>query len=147
MNSTLIDLTGRFPKGMVKIYQAVLSIADSLQLDILVIGAMARDLVLVHGFNARLERGTRDVDFAVRVKDWQSFQVLTDGLIEKGFTKSNRLAHRFYLNDDDGMRWEIDILPFGELANEDYCIQWPPDDSIEMSVLGFEEAFEHSLSM
>ncbi|CAN8138921.1 hypothetical protein THIOSC15_1240008 [uncultured Thiomicrorhabdus sp.] len=108
---------------------------------------MARDLVLVHGFGAKLERGTRDIDFAVQVKDWEAFQELAVGLIEKGFTKADKLAHRFYLNDDDGLRWEVDILPFGELADENGCIKWPPDESIEMSVLGFDEAFEHSLTV
>ena len=130
---------------MVNIYREVLGVAGQLQLEVLVVGAMARDLVLVHGFGARLERGTRDVDFAVQIKDWQSFQELTEGLIEKGFTKADKLAHRFYLKDDDGIRWEIDIVPFGDLADENGCIKWPPDESIELSVLGFDEAFENSL--
>ncbi|MEA1989427.1 MAG: nucleotidyl transferase AbiEii/AbiGii toxin family protein [Pseudomonadota bacterium] len=147
MNSTLIDLTGKLPTGMVNIYREVLGVAGQLQLEVLVVGAMARDLVLVHGFGARLERGTRDVDFAVQIKDWQSFKELTEGLIEKGFTKADKLAHRFYLKDDGGIRWEIDIVPFGDLADENGCIKWPPDESIEMSVLGFDEAFENSLTV
>jgi len=147
MNSTLIDVTGKLPTGMVNIYREVFSVASQLQLEVLVVGAMARDLVLVHGFGARIERGTRDVDFAVQVKDWEAFQELAAGLIEKSFAKASKLTHRFYLNDDDGLRWEVDILPFGELADENGCIKWPPDESIEMSVLGFDEAFEHSLTV
>jgi predicted nucleotidyltransferase len=147
MNSTLIDLTGKLPIGMVSIYREVFDVASLLQLEVLVVGAMARDLVLVHGFDARLERGTRDIDFAVQVKDWAAFQKLAAGLIGKGFTKADKLAHRFYLNDDDGLRWEVDILPFGELADENGCIKWPPDESIEMSVLGFDQAFKHSLTV
>ena len=147
MNSTLIDVTGKLPSGIVKIYREVFDAAVELQLEALVVGAMARDLVLVHGFGARLERGTRDVDFAVQVKDWQAFHELTLGLDERGFTKADKLAHRFYMNDDDGLRWEVDIVPFGELADENGCIKWPPDESIEMSVLGFNEAFEHSLTV
>ncbi|MEA1988986.1 MAG: nucleotidyl transferase AbiEii/AbiGii toxin family protein [Pseudomonadota bacterium] len=147
MNSTLIDVTGKLPSGIVKIYREVFDAAGELQLEALVVGAMARDLVLVHGFDARLERGTRDVDFAVQVKDWKAFQDLSAGLIEKGFTKADKLAHRFFLNDEDGIRWEVDIVPFGELADENGCIKWPPDESIEMSVLGFDEAFEHSLAV
>lgn len=147
MNSTLIDVTGKLPTGMVSIYREVFDVANQLQLEVLVVGAMARDLVLVHGFGAKLERGTRDVDFAVQVKDWKAFQELSAGLLERGFTKADKLAHRFYLNDDDGLRWEVDILPFGDLADENGCIKWPPDESIEMSVLGFNEAFEHSLTV
>jgi len=147
MNSTLIDLTDKLPNGMANIYQEVYEVASQFQLDVIVVGAMARDLVLVHGFDARLERGTRDVDFAVKVKDWKAFQKLSAGLIERGFTKADKLAHRFYLNDEEGLRWEVDILPFGELADENGCIKWPPDESIEMSVLGFDEAFDHSLTV
>ena len=147
MNSTLIDLTGKLPTGMVSIYREVFDVASQLQLEELVVGAMARDLVLVHGFDARLERGTRDIDFAVQVKDWAAFQQLAAGLIGKGFTKADKLAHRFYLKDEEEVPWEVDILPFGELADENGCIKWPPDESIEMSVLGFDEAFEHSLTV
>ena len=146
MNSTLIDVTGKLPSGIVKIYREVFDAAGELQLEALVVGAMARDLVLVHGFGAKLERGTRDVDFAVQVKDWQAFHELASALGERGFTKADKLAHRFYMNDDE-LRWEVDIVPFGELADENGCIKWPPDESIEMSVLGFDEAFEHSLTV
>lgn len=148
MNNTLIDLKGKLPSGMVQVYREVYGVArGGLELEVLVVGAMARDLVLVHGYGAKLERGTRDVDFAVQVKDWQAFQSLTEALVMSGFTKADKFAHRFYLTDSDELTWEVDILPFGELADANGCIKWPPDEAIEMSVLGFDEAFEHALTV
>jgi len=147
MNSTLIDVRGKLPQGLIAVYRQVQTIADQLQLDVVVVGAMARDLVLVHGFNARLERGTRDIDFAVQVADWSSFHKLTEKLMVSGFKKADKLAHRFYLTSQDGMLWEIDIIPFGDLADTEKKIKWPPDESIMMSVLGFDEAFDSALTV
>lgn len=144
MTSTLIDLRGKLPDGMDDVYRVVQAVATELELEILVVGAMARDLVLVHGFNARLERGTRDIDFAVQVRDWASFAKLAEGLISKGFVRAENIAHRFYLKRENELTWEIDLVPFGELADSSGNIKWPPDESIEMSVLGFDEAFEHA---
>ena len=63
--SILLDVTGKLPSGLVEMYRAVSDSSDGLPF--LIVGAMARDLVLHHGFGAPIERGTRDVDFAIRV--------------------------------------------------------------------------------
>ncbi|MDY0137105.1 MAG: nucleotidyl transferase AbiEii/AbiGii toxin family protein [Thiomicrospira sp.] len=147
MNSGLIDIRGKLPQGLVTVYRQVQNIADQLQLDVVVVGAMARDLVLVHGFNARLERGTRDIDFAVHVADWSSFHKLSEKLMVSGFKRADKLAHRFYVTLQDGMDWEVDIIPFGDLADAEKKIKWPPDESIMMSVLGFDEAFDNALTV
>ena len=147
MNSGLIDIRGKLPQGLVTVYRQVQNIADQLQLDVVVVGAMARDLVLVHGFNARLERGTRDIDFAVHVADWSSFHKLSEKLMVSGFKRADKLAHRFYVTLQDGMDWEVDIIPFGDLADAEKMIKWPPDESIMMSVLGFDEAFDSALTV
>lgn len=145
MKNGLIDLRGKLPLGLVEVYQRVQTLADQLQLDVLVVGAMARDLVLVHGFNARLERGTRDIDFAVQLADWSSFHTLTEALINDNFRKSEKWSHRFNFNAKDDMTWEIDIIPFGGVTDPEQNIKWPPDESIMMSVLGFDEAHENAL--
>ncbi|MBE0494115.1 MAG: nucleotidyl transferase AbiEii/AbiGii toxin family protein [Thiomicrospira sp.] len=145
MKNGLIDLRGKLPQGLVDVYQRVQTLADQLQLDVLVVGAMARDLVLVHGFNARLERGTRDIDFAVQLADWSSFHTLTEALINDNFRKSEKWSHRFNFNAKDDMTWEIGIIPFGGVTDPEQNIKWPPDQSIMMSVLGFDEAHENAL--
>jgi len=65
MKSTLIDFSGKLPHGLVELYACVDGAAKRVDVPFLIVGAMARDLIMVHGFGAQLERGTRDVDFAV----------------------------------------------------------------------------------
>ena len=87
MHNILLDLRDTLPQGLVEIYRQVQDASTELQLEVLVVGAMARDLVLVHGFGAQLERGTRDIDFAVQVRDWAAFEDLSGALSARGFTR------------------------------------------------------------
>ena len=74
--NTLIDVTGKLPRGLVEMYRKVDVCAKGLGIDYLIVGAMARDLVMHHGFGAHIERGTRNVDFAIQVASWQEFNTL-----------------------------------------------------------------------
>lgn len=145
MNNTSINISGKLHKGLVELYQDVITIADRLGIKVLVVGAMARDLVLVHGFGATIERGTRDVDFGVNVATWEDFQTLKQELLQIGFKESPGIQHRLQRNDSDGSPWEIDIIPFGEIASAKKEISWPPNADFVMSVVGFEEAHLHAI--
>jgi predicted nucleotidyltransferase len=39
----------------------------------------------------------------------------------------------------------LDIIPFGDIADNDGAIQWPPDYAVTMSVIGFDEAYNAAL--
>ena len=145
MNSTSINLSGKLPKGLVELYRDVKSVSDGLKIKVLIVGAMARDLVLVHGYGARLERGTRDVDFGISVATWEEFEALKAELIMIGFSESPHLQHRLARNDSEGLPWDIDIIPFGDIANEKNEISWPPNADVVMSVAGFDEALLHAM--
>ena len=41
----------------------------------------------------------------------------------------------------------IDILPFGPITDEDKKISWAPEHEIIMSMVGFEEAYECSITV
>lgn len=41
----------------------------------------------------------------------------------------------------------IDIIPFGNLADKNGQIQWPPSHDITMSVVGFQEAYDSALTV
>ncbi|MBM7070697.1 nucleotidyl transferase AbiEii/AbiGii toxin family protein [Shewanella sp. 202IG2-18] len=118
-----------------------------MSLPFLVVGATARDIVLVHGFDASIERGTRDIDFGIQVKDWSQFEQLKSSLIENGFTSAKKQVHQLNIIDSDGLPWEIDIIPFGAVSDERQSIAWPPENVIEMSVVGFEEAMTNALQV
>lgn len=144
VNAISIDLVGKLPHGLTELYCCIQSSARALDIQTLIVGAMARDLVLVHGFDAQIERGTRDVDFGINVGTWREFEILKTRLVGEGFQADRNQAHKLVRNDSDGTPWEIDIIPFGPVADDSLTILWPPDHSIAMSVMGFQEAFEHA---
>ncbi len=107
---------------------------------------MARDLVLVHGYGSEIERGTRDVDFAISVHNWDDFNTLRNAMLASGYSAHKKLHHSFEFCDSKGLPWEVDIVPFGDIA-EDHIITWPPEHDFQMSVLGFPEALESALQV
>lgn len=111
------------------------------------VGATARDIVLVHGYNATIERGTRDIDFGIQVQTWEEFNQLKTRLLEAGFDQDSDRIHQLNIVDSAGMPWEIDIVPFGEITQNTNEIAWPPEQDIVMNVMGFTEAFENALTV
>lgn len=144
VKNTFVNIAGKLPQGLVELYGDISGVAKSLDIDYLVVGAMARDLVLVHGFGSRIERGTRDVDFGINVASWEDFEALKAQLIVEGFEQDKQKAHRLLRSDSGNLPWEVDIVPFGSIAAHDSTISWPPDQAVVMSVLGFSEAMENT---
>lgn len=147
MKNSYVDVTGKLPRGLVELYERIEIQAAMLELRCLIVGAMARDLVMVHGFGAEIERGTRDVDFAVNVSDWDCFARLKARLLGTGFQEDERMPHRLHTTDSGGLPWEIDIVPFGGIQEEGARIFWPPGRDRVMNVLGFGEACAHALKV
>ncbi|WP_417445458.1 nucleotidyl transferase AbiEii/AbiGii toxin family protein [Kangiella sp.] len=147
MNSTLIDISDKFPEGLTQLYKQINEVSQSLEISYLVIGAMARDLVMVHGFDCKIERGTRDVDFGIQVQSWAQFQHLKEELIKANFEPNKDKPHQLTMLDNKGLEWEVDIIPFGEIANAQDEIAWPPKEDIVMSVKGFREALNNALDV
>ena len=87
----------------------------------------------------RSARHTQDLDIAIAIADWQKFEEISNGIAQMdGFEKSLSQKQRFYYKKV----YEIDIIPFGEVAKEDKCIYWPPEEEFKMSVQGFDEALK-----
>ena len=145
MKNTCVNIAGKLPAESVELYADIDKHAKTLAIDFLVVGAMARDLVLVHGFGSHIERGTRDVDFGVNVANWDEFNALKDSLLQAGYQQDKDKVHRLTRKGKDGLPWEIDIVPFGKIADENNRIHWPPEQDLEMKVHGFSEAYEHAL--
>lgn len=137
-----LDLTGKLPFGAAEMYGIVEHEAQQLNISYFIIGATARDIILYHGFNAQLERGTRDIDFAIQLESWDNFHALKECLQDRGFYPHNQHPYKLNYTSSKNEPWEIDILPFGQIADTDNDIAWPPEGEIKMSVLGFQEALE-----
>ena len=142
MKHTSINISGKVDSISLEIYRAIAETTAELGIGFLVVGAVARDLVLHHGYGLAIQRGTTDLDFAIEVRDWAAYQNLRSHLMQKGFSNDPE-AQR--LRAPSGL--PVDLVPFGELADAQANIAWPPDHAIEMSVLGFQEARQDATSV
>lgn len=139
-----LDVSEKLPKGLVEVYSQIHGMAAELSVPLLIVGATARDIILVHGYNAAIERGTKDVDFGIEVQDWEHYEMLRTALIEAGFTPHSKKAHQLDTTDSDGLPWEIDLIPFGGVSDDNGQIAWPPTQDFVMSVLGFYEVYQNA---
>ena len=147
MKNTSINIAGKLLQGLVDLYADISGHTKALGVDFLVVGATARDSVFEHGYSCPVERATTDVDFGIHVASWDEFGALKDRLLAAGYQADAHKMHKLSRKDEEGLRWEIDIVPFGKIAGHDHVIKWPPEQDIVMNVLGFSEAFEHALDV
>lgn len=107
-----------------------------------VIGATARDLNLLLLANSTANRKTRDLDIAIAINCWKSFDTVTEALVNQGFKKSVHQKQRFYFEN-----YEIDIVPFGDVARDNQNIYWPPEYVSAMSVRAFDVVINNPVSV
>lgn len=107
-----------------------------------VIGATARDVILQACANTSAKRKTRDLDIAIAVNGWDKYDEIKQILTSNGFEKDDYYAQRFYF---DG--YEVDVVPFGAISGIDDNIYWPPDETVAMSVRGFDEVLSNAISV
>lgn len=99
-------------------------------------GAMARDLLLQYGYGIDTGRETRDVDLALMVPDWETFENLRARLIDgERFSSIGAIHHKLLFAGF----LEVDLIPFGAVERADRSIALPPDGGFVMSVFGFRE--------
>ena len=142
MTIRLLDLSGRID-WLVAVFDDITEIADSLGIPFFVIGATVRDLILEHQYKIRPRRGTEDLDLGIEIEDWGKFRALSEALLSSGKFSNGKSAHTFLY---DG-KLPIDIVPFGKIENEEKEIIWPTEHETAMSVIGFADAYENSLTV
>ena len=142
MRGNLLDISTKIDPFTLEVLTLVSKITDTLKMDFFVIGATARDIIfnLVHGI--KIQRGTNDIDFSVRVRNWEDYSKLTNALQENNFSPS-KVIHRFTYKSVPS----IDIIPFGEISINSTTIKWQDKEEKEMSVVGFEECYLDSESV
>jgi predicted nucleotidyltransferase len=63
----------------------------------LLVGAAARDLLLVHVHGQRVRRATKDVDFAVAIGSWEAYEQLQKRLMDHhGFRNDSQQVQRLF---------------------------------------------------
>ena len=104
--------------------------------DLLVVGAIARDLLLHYGHGVPIARATTHLDLGLAVAGWEEFNGLRRAFLSSehftvGRPSIHRLVHR------SGV--PLDLIPFGGVERDDGTVMWPEDEAV-MGVLGYREA-------
>lgn len=107
-----------------------------------VIGATARDIIMQQLLDTASRRRTKDLDIAIAIPDWNTFEQVKQNLVDDGFKKSRHMHQRFFYGE-----YELDIVPYGVVAKEDGNIYWPPEEEIAISVKGFDEVLSEAITV
>ncbi|MBC5836013.1 hypothetical protein G6N05_14120 [Flavobacterium sp. F372] len=108
-----------------------------------VIGATARDIILeING--EQPGRRTQDIDIAITIDKWEQFEKISEELTKlENFSKDKEQKQRFlYFN-----KFQLDMVPYGGIMEENDKIYWPPDQNFAMNVLGFKEVQKETVSI
>lgn len=133
----LLDLSGKIDEPLLSLYEVLAEVVSSIGIRFFLVGATARDTILEQGFGIQSRRATKDVDVGVRVSGWIEFHSLRQALLDAGHFDETREVQRLLYRSV----LLVDILPFGEIANRNGKISWPPDHDVSMSTVGFEDAY------
>lgn len=124
--------------------QALNKCFTSMDLNLYVVGATARDLIMKLLDETESKRKTKDLDVAIALSDWSQFNNLCEVLQTNYFHKGKAKQKFFYKGEHHENDYEVDIVPFGEIADGE-IIAWPPDGTPEMSVKCFTDVMEHAI--
>ena len=117
---------------------------SSIGTEFYVIGATARDIILSNIHNQQPERMTSDLDIAIAIPDWEKYSEIAIGLCQLGwFQKSEEQKQRFSYKG----YYQLDIVPFGEIAKVDNIIYWPPEENQGLSVAGYTEIVKNAITI
>lgn len=136
----MLDLSG-VPESLLEVIRDVVSEvrgrAPGLDpSDIMVVGAMCRDVLhagLGHSFPTV---ATLDLDLGLALSDWEVFEELVDHLSRAGNT-----GIRYKIAG-----WPVDLLPFGEVEDPDGVVATPTRPE-SISVWAFDEIFAASSTL
>ena len=130
------------------LYNTLKALSDcvtGLGLKLYVVGATARDLMMKLLDEYPSKRKTRDLDVAIALSDWSQFENLSQ-ILQKNYFRKDPANQKFYYegkkHDND---YEVDVVPFGDIAGEDETLLWPPEYEKEMSVKCFTEVMNRSM--
>ncbi|HWW40964.1 hypothetical protein [Pedobacter sp.] len=133
--------TNKIPLHLKKVIQAIQEILGEKAYDFMLIGATARDLILDGQYNLGIGRATLDIDFAIYVPEWDSYEEMIKRLLSSGLFSPTKVTHKLMFRE--GI--EVDIVPFGEIQDENGEYAWPPNFIHSMNVAGFMEVRDQSI--
>jgi len=120
----------------------IAGLASDQHLSILLIGAFARDVLFCHIRGIATNRRTLDVDISVQLSGWDAYDELHHRMTSAGFARPDDDHPEKFRDTETGR--EVDLLPFGEIAENGKTVIWREDNS-PWSVVGIQDAFDHAL--
>ncbi len=139
MRKKLYDISQKIDKLTLEILKKIKSITEKQKIEYFIVGATVRDMILNYVYGIKVYRATNDIDFAVRIRSWDEYNLLINKVEKAGFEKSESIVHRYTYK---GMI--IDFIPFGDVSVDGSRITWPGKDQKEMNVIGFDNAFTNA---
>ncbi|MCX5852559.1 MAG: hypothetical protein NT072_10995 [Deltaproteobacteria bacterium] len=143
MMNMLFNVSGKIDQEKIQALHCIKTSAESLNIPFFIVGAYARDIILKHCYGLESTRRTEDIDLGVKVERWDQYDGLTSLLLSTGFFSATSKQQRLRFNN--GLF--VDIVPFGSIADEQKRIYWPLEHEIFMSLFGFQEAYEYSITV
>ena len=124
-----------------ELIEIVAQAARDLNIDIMLIGAYARDYWAARfGLTGNI-RTTYDIDFACQIFVWDDFnRFLTHLQAQYHLLSEPRKTHSLWLRQDIS----LDLVPCGGIADQNGIISWPPNYEKQLCVLGYDTAKEHA---
>jgi predicted nucleotidyltransferase len=123
--------------------------STELGFQVFLVGATARIILLENVYGLNAGRATTDVDFAFALDNWEQFSAIKRYLISNAnFEESADTVQRLHLRlPGFKHKFNVDLIPFGEIETTSSIIAWPPDMSIMMNVAGYADALSASISI
>jgi len=110
MSKNLLDLSEKSEKfaGWIGVFKVIASVAKECGIEFFVAGALARDVILYHGYRIPAMTFTADIDFGVKVTDWGQFEDLINGLMNTGLFNREKSYHRFLFKQNNALPLPIE---------------------------------------
>lgn len=141
MTNTLLDFSRRDDpelRLLAEVATSVVATAAARGVDVMIVGATARDLHMKYRFGREAGRKTEDVDLAFAIADWDTFLALRDLLIASGMFSETASSALHALRHCSGL--PVDMVPCGGVETPQRQLVWPPDGTCVMNTLGLREA-------
>jgi len=142
MSSIYVRLSKPLEASKADLLARIARLAGDRGIPAFLLGATARDVLFEHAYGVPIVRRTMDVDVSVQMPTWDDYHSFCETLREAGFTNPHPGHVEKFKDPVTGL--EMDMLPYGEIADDSQAIVWPSDNS-RWSVIGLEDAFRSAL--
>ncbi len=144
MNNTLKKKWNNFSPSDIELFKLINKVTTANHCSYFLIGAKARDILLECFGKNEAQRATLDTDIAICCKNWDEFYKIKNAFIHTNdFIADNKHEHRL-VSKKLGY---LDILPFGDIKEENPNLKWPPEYDIEFSLIGFDDAYNNAIEI